>query len=201
MRGEDRAGEIVEREPGQANRLDAVLRQPPLDRRGREHDHHGLHHIPVGIGVCVARVDAQERVGLDAQASLLEGLANRCGFDGLAELHGAAGQAPRAASVPPLLQQQPPRTIEHGATGARHDDGVMADLPAQGFDISDLLRSPWHPTLAITPFRPAHASGSRAPPSPGETTHRGDAKLPAGSQAQADTPRDGSAVPQVDNAR
>lgn len=34
-------------------------------------------------------------------------------------------------------------------------------------------RSPWHPTLAITPFRPAHASGSRAPPSRRETTHRG----------------------------
>lgn len=56
--GEDRAGQIVEREPGQANRLDPVLRQPPLDRGGREHDDDGLDNIPVCIGVCFARVDA-----------------------------------------------------------------------------------------------------------------------------------------------
>jgi len=89
--------------------------------------------------VYVARVDAQERVGPDAQARLLEGLANRCGFDGLPALHVAAGQAPRTVIVSPLLQQQPPRPIEHGAAGARHDDGIMADLPAQCFDIADVL--------------------------------------------------------------
>jgi hypothetical protein len=46
---------------------------------------------------------------------------------------------PHGRRRPPLLQQHPPGNVEHGAPGARHDDGIMADLPAQGFDIADLL--------------------------------------------------------------
>ena len=155
------------------------------------------------MGVCIAGVDAQKRTGPDTQAGLLQGLTN-CRLDGLSELHGAAGQAPGGPpSSPRLLQQQPPRTVEDGTTGARHDQGVMADLPAQGSHIAHRLAP--HGTRpedgvadhsanrAVTRCLPSETPRKTRPLAPAQPPLEGDARKPGGIRHSGiDIPRRGS---------
>jgi len=140
--GEDRAGEIVERELGQANRLDPVLRQRPIGRVAVSTTTTEWTTSPFAcVSLRPCRRLGACRAGRGSQSPRLSREPLRSRWSLRALWRRQAGPTDRCRQ--PAVEAATARTIEHCAARASHDDdGIMRQA-------RQVLRA-WTRTTALT---------------------------------------------------